>query len=136
MNSPCELCYAKFGKLITDECDKDCEFAKIWKNKKSAEIKKHHGRPYTLTRHEAASEIEAADDPQLFEMGCEVAIKALRTDVPIENINEMIAAIDKLRKIIVKDEDGEADIYCSMTEVFKIVNYYGTHEERGENGKA
>lgn len=29
MNSPCELCYAKFGKYITDECDKYCEFAKI-----------------------------------------------------------------------------------------------------------
>ena len=31
MNSPCELCYVKFGKEITDECAKDCEFAKIRK---------------------------------------------------------------------------------------------------------
>ena len=31
MNSPCELCYVKFGKEITDECDKECEFAKIIK---------------------------------------------------------------------------------------------------------
>ena len=31
MNNPCELCRAKFGKYITDECDKDCEFGRILK---------------------------------------------------------------------------------------------------------
>ena len=31
MNNPCELCRAKFGKYITDECDKDCEFGRISK---------------------------------------------------------------------------------------------------------
>lgn len=35
MNNPCELCRAKFGKYITDECDKDCEFLKTLKENKA-----------------------------------------------------------------------------------------------------
>ena len=35
MNSPCELCYIKFGKEVTDECDKNCEFAKMEKENKA-----------------------------------------------------------------------------------------------------
>ena len=40
----------------------------------------------------------------------------------------MIAAVDHLPKIIVKDKDDEADVFCSMTLVFEIIRFYGDRE--------
>lgn len=90
----------------------------------------------TMTWKEAADVIEAADDPQAYEKAIDIALEALKTGVPRSRIDAIIHAVDSLHKIIVKDGDGEADIYCSMTEVFKIIEFYGDRdEEGGENGK-
>ena len=50
--------------------------------------------------------------------------------VSLQRIDAMIKAIDCLPKIIVKDKDGEADVFCSMTLVFEIVKFYGDREEQ------
>lgn len=52
--------------------------------------------------------------------------------VSLQRIDAMIKAIDCLPKIIVKDKDGEADVFCSMTLVFEIVKFYGDREEKSD----
>lgn len=95
-------------------------------------------RPYTLTWQEAAREIDAADDPELFEMGCAVAYEALTTGVPRQNIDAMIAEIDKLPKYAAKfAADGEIYLHVDFGKVMQIIRAYtkagGNNEEQNDS---
>lgn len=82
-----------------------------------------------MTREEAIYEISTSGDPQEYEKAINFAIEALKNDVPREKFEAMMQAIDQLPTIIVKDKDGEADVFCSMTGVLQIARFFGDCEK-------
>ena len=82
-----------------------------------------------MTREEAIYEISTSGDPQEYEKAINFAIEALKNDVPREKFEAMMQAIDQLPTIIVKDKDGEADVFCSMTGVLQIARFFGECEK-------
>ena len=87
-----------------------------------------------ITRKDAILEIQLADDPTEYDKAIDYALYALQTDVPRERIDALVTAIDKLPKLLIQDtRDDKVDVFCSMSRVFALIDFYTDRKKGGEN---